>query len=195
MSQLYDVAVIGGAVIGLSVADALLDAHPGLRLGVLEKESQLGVHTSGRDFGVIHAGFYYFPDSLKARLTRQGNLLLHQFCAEEGVAARRCGKLVVTQDEHELPALDELLARGRANGVPVESVDEQQARELEPLACTVERALWSPTTSSASPSAVLDRLASRVARRGGEIHLASIFRDLATVLLTPMFPRVASVRR
>ncbi len=123
----FDVAVIGGGVIGLALADALLEAHPRLGVAVLDKEARLGVHASGRNSGVIHAGFYYSPDSLKARLTRRGNVLLHQFCADEGIPVRRCGKLVVAHDEHDLPALDELLARGFANGVPLEIVDEAQA--------------------------------------------------------------------
>ena len=113
----------------------------------------------GRNSGVLHAGFYYPPDSLKARLTRRGNVLLHEFCDQHDVPVRRCGKLVVAQRPEDLPALDELLRRAARGGVPVEAVDEAQARELEPLARTVERALWSPTTSSASPTAVVDALA------------------------------------
>lgn len=166
-----DVAVIGGGVVGLAMADAVLAARPGTSVVVLDKESRLGAHASGRNSGVLHAGFYYSPDSLKARLTRRGNVLLHDFCDEHGVPVRRCGKLVVARDEDDLPALRDLVARAAANQVPVEEVDERQARELEPLARTVDRALWSPTTSSASPVAVLEALAGRVRRRGGEVRL------------------------
>lgn len=168
-----DVAVVGGGVVGLAMADALLAARPGSTVVVLDKERHLGEHASGRNSGVLHAGFYYSPDSLKAQLTRRGNVLLHEFCDEHGVPVRRCGKVVVTRSEAELPALDELLSRALANDVPVEPVDEGQARELEPLARTVGRALWSPTTSSASPALVLDALAARVRRRGGEIRLGT----------------------
>jgi L-2-hydroxyglutarate oxidase LhgO len=170
-STTADVAVIGGGIVGLALADAMLTADPARKVVVLEKENRLGAHASGRNSGVLHAGFYYSPDTLKARLTRRGNVLLHEFCDEQGVPVRRCGKLVVTRDPSELPALDDLLARAEANGVPVESVDEQQARELEPLARTVERAIWSPTTSSADPAAVLEALAGRVRRKGGRIVL------------------------
>jgi (S)-2-hydroxyglutarate dehydrogenase len=166
-----DVAVIGGGIVGLALADAVLAARPGTSVVVLEKEPQLGRHASGRNSGVLHAGFYYSPDSLKARLTRRGNVLLHEFCEETGVSVRRCGKLVVARSAADLPALDALLERAAANQVPVERVDETQARELEPLARTVDRALWSPTTSSASPLAVLEALAERVGRRGGEVVL------------------------
>ena len=173
MTRTADVAVVGGGIVGLAIADALLARRPGASVVVLDKEPRLGEHASGRNSGVLHAGFYYSPDSLKARLTRRGNVLLHEFCDEHDVPVRRCGKLVVAQRPADLPVLDELLRRARANDVPVELVDEAQARELEPLARTVERALWSPTTSSASPIAVVEALARRVRDRGGEVLLGS----------------------
>src|SRR3954452_24616520 len=166
MAQTADVAVIGGGIVGLALADALLAQRPGSTVVVLDKEPALGAHASGRNSGVLHAGFYYSPDSLKARLTRRGNVLLHAFCEEEGIAVRRCGKLVVTQGPEDLPALDTLLQRAEPNGVPVERGDEAQALDPEPLARTHERALWSPTTSSSSPLEVLEALAARVRRRG-----------------------------
>jgi L-2-hydroxyglutarate oxidase LhgO len=100
-------------------------------------------------------------------------VLLHEFCQERGVPVRRCGKLVVAQSEADLPALDVLAERAIANDVPIEVVDEARARELEPLARTVGQALWSPTTSVASPQAVLDALAARVRARGGEVLLGA----------------------
>lgn len=154
----------------MAIADALLHHHRGIQVVVLEKEGQLGAHASGRNSGVIHAGFYYSPETLKARLTRRGNILLHAFCDEEGVAVNRCGKLVVAQGEHDLGALDGLAVRASANGVPLETVDHLQARDIEPLARTYARALWSPTTSSADPAHVLAALAERVRRRGGQVH-------------------------
>ncbi len=173
MVRTADVAVVGGGIVGLALADAVLARRPGTSVVVLDKEPTLGAHASGRNSGVLHSGLYYTPDSLKARLTRRGNQLLHAFCDEHDVPVRRCGKLVVARRPEDLPALDELLARATANDVPVEMVDELQARELEPLARTVERALWSPTTSSGSPSGVLDALAARVRRRGGRLLLGT----------------------
>lgn len=164
---------MGGGVIGLALADAVLAARPGARVVVLDKERDLGAHASGRNSGVLHAGFYYSPDSLKARLTRRGNQLLHAFCDEHDVPVRRCGKLVVAQGPDDLPALDVLAQRAAANDVPVEVVDEARARELEPLARTVDRALWSPTTSSAAPLEVLSALAGRVRQRGGDVLLGT----------------------
>lgn len=169
----YDVAVIGGGIVGLALADAWLARYPDTRVVVLDKEERLGEHASGRNSGVLHAGFYYAPDSLKARLTRRGNQMLRAFCAERGVSIRATGKVIVTTSQEQLPALDELYSRGHANDVPLEMVDEDGLRELEPLARTHQRALWSPTTAVANPVAVVEALAARVRERGGDILLGT----------------------
>ena len=106
-------------------ADAVLAADPGRSVVVLDKESALGAHASGRNSGVLHAGFSYEPDSLKARLTRRGNQLLHAFCDEHAIPVNRCGKLVVAQRPEDLPALDQLLARATANAVPVDGAGQR----------------------------------------------------------------------
>jgi (S)-2-hydroxyglutarate dehydrogenase len=173
VSRTADIAVVGGGIIGLALADAALARFPGSTVVVHEKEERLGLHASGRNSGVLHAGFYYSPESLKARLTRTGNQLLRAFCEERGVAVRSCGKVVVARSEAELPALRMLRDRGIANGVPVELVDESGLRELEPLARTAGQALWSPTTAVADPRAVVSALADRVRERGGRIELGS----------------------
>lgn len=171
MRSVIDVAIVGAGIVGLALADAWQERNPHDRVVIFDKEQHLGAHASGRNSGVLHAGFYYAPDSLKAQLTRDGSRMLREFCAEHGVVVKNVGKVVVTRSDDELPALDELLRRGRANGVDVESIDESQLRALEPLARTSTRALWSPTTGVADPSAVLDALAARVRERGGEIRL------------------------
>jgi L-2-hydroxyglutarate oxidase LhgO len=169
----YDVAVIGGGIVGLALADAWLAAHPGSQVLVLDKEERLAEHASGRNSGVLHAGFYYAPDSLKAQLTRRGNQMLRAFCEERGVPVREVGKVVVTTSPEQVPQLDELYARGQANGVPLEMVDEAGLRQLEPLARTYERALWSPSTAVADPVSVVEALAARVRERGGEVRLGT----------------------
>jgi L-2-hydroxyglutarate oxidase LhgO len=169
----YDIAVIGGGIVGLALADAWLARHPGSSVLVLDKEERLAAHASGRNSGVLHAGFYYAPDSLKAQLTRRGNQMLKAFCAERGVPVRETGKVVVTTSAEQLSALDELYARGQTNGVPLELVDEVGLREIEPLARTHERALWSPSTAVADPVAVVEALAARVRERGGEVRLGT----------------------
>ena len=168
-----DFVIVGGGVIGLALADALLQRHPDSRVIVLEKENAVAEHSSGRNSGVLHAGFYYAPDSLKARLTRLGNVMLREFCEQEQIAVRDTGKVVVATSPQDLGALDTLLERGRANGVPVESITADLLAELEPLARTYERALWSPTTAVASPVAVVQGLAERVRRRGGTVRLGA----------------------
>ena len=168
-----DIAVVGGGIVGLAVAGAVLALRPDVRVVVLEKEPRLAEHASGRNSGVLHAGFYYHPDSAKARLTRRGNQLLRAFCASEGVPVRETGKVVVTTGPEQLSALHELHARGQANDVPLELVDPAGLERLEPLARTHELAMSSPTTSSADPTAVVVALAGRVEQRGGEVRLAT----------------------
>ena len=173
MSESADLVVIGGGVVGLALADAWLARYPGESVVVFDKEKHFAAHASGRNSGVLHAGFYYAPDSLKARLTRDGNRMLREFCLERGVPLRETGKVVVTTSEEQLPALDMLFERGRANGVTLEMVDEAGIRELEPLARTVGRGLWSPNTAVSSPAGVVVALAQRVQERGGRVVLDS----------------------
>lgn len=165
--------MIGGGIVGLALADAWLAARPADSVVVYDKENALATHASGRNSGVLHAGFYYAPDSLKARLTRQGNALLRAFCEENGVRIRETGKVVVTTSPEQLPALMELHARGQANGVELSLIDERQLAELEPLARTHEKALWSPNTAVADPVEVVEALAARVRSRGGRIEMAA----------------------
>ncbi len=169
--QTFDLVVVGAGVIGLSLADAWLARFPRDRVVVFDKETNLGTHASGRNSGVLHAGFYYSPNSLKARLTRDGNASLRELCAERGIPVRATGKVVVTKSENELPALNELHDRGIANGVEVHLVNETELAELEPLARTHGKALWSPNTAVADPLLVVAALADRVSERGGEVRL------------------------
>ena len=126
-----DVLIVGGGVVGLTLALGLRRAYPGAAICVLEKEERCGEHASGRNSGVLHAGFYYGEGSLKARLTQRGNQLLRAWCEQHGVALRACGKLVVTRSNEELPRLRELHRRAALNGAPVELVlvPERRARE------------------------------------------------------------------
>jgi len=140
--------------------------HPGASVTLLEKEPTWGRHASGRNSGVLHAGFYYAADSLKARFTRDGNACLTRYCVERALPLNRCGKLVVARTPADLPGLDQLLARGRANGVELQAITAAEARELEPRVKTCERALFSPTTSSVDPVAVLQSLVTESSNAG-----------------------------
>jgi L-2-hydroxyglutarate oxidase len=145
MPDQYDVAIIGGGIVGLATARALLEKTPDLRLVILEKEGQLATHQTGHNSGVIHSGIYYRPGSYKARLTVEGRQLMYEFCAAHGIKTVRCGKVIVATAEAELPRLQTLLERGQANGVPVEMIDERQLHEIEPHAAGL-RAIHSPST-------------------------------------------------
>jgi L-2-hydroxyglutarate oxidase LhgO len=142
---------------------------------IVEKETEVGLHASGRNSGVLHAGFYYSPDSLKAKLTVDGNRLLREFCAENDVPITNVGKVVVTKNAKEEESLKELYRRGIENGVTIEIVDKQQLKELEPRAKTHEKALWSPNTGSASPQKVIKALEKDFLKLGGEIVLGQSF--------------------
>lgn len=139
-----DVGIIGGGVIGLSIARAL--AQPDRQVVVFEKESSTGMHTSSRNSEVIHSGIYYQPESLKARLCVEGNHLLYKYCEEMEVPHRKIGKLIVAANEEDLPKLEALKTRAQANGVTdLEWLDGGQVRELEPeVACV--NSLFSPST-------------------------------------------------
>lgn len=168
-----DVVIIGGGIVGLGIGVGLLRRAPNIRVTVLEAEAQLAVHGSGRNSGVLHAGFYYSPDSLKARLTRVGNEMLRQLCRDEGVTVRSCGKVVVTKNSDDVARLHELHSRALANGVTVELLDVKDLRQIEPLATTHEVALWSPNTGVANPMEVTEALSRTFQRLGGVVSLSS----------------------
>lgn len=171
-----DFLVVGGGIIGLTLARELARRHPGAAVRVLEKEPAPGAHASGRNSGVLHAGFYYAADSLKARFTREGNRRLADYCRAHGLPLNACGKLVVARDAGELATLDELLRRARANRVEAHLVSAREAGELEPEARTHERALWSPTTATVDPLAVLHALEAGLRAAGVVVAHGTVYR-------------------
>jgi len=171
-----DFLVIGGGIIGINIALALVRRFPGQSIALIEKEDQLGMHASGRNSGILHAGFYYSADSLKARFSREGNAALTAYCVEKGLRINRCGKLVVAQDESELAGLDELLRRGRVNNVRLEDVTEAEAQKIEPRVRTFQRAIFSPTTSAVDPTEVMLSLAADAEKAGVTIARRTKYR-------------------
>ena len=153
-----DFLIIGGGIIGISIARELKKRYPNASQILIEKEADFGLHASGRNSGVLHAGFYYTADSFKAKFTQKGNQRLTEYCASKNIPVNRCGKLVVAKNEAELSQLDELMARAQANGVSMDSITEKEAKNIEPRVKTFERALFSPTTASVNPSEVVQAM-------------------------------------
>ena len=157
----------------MAVARELLVRHPGARLCVLEAGQRIGEHQTGRSSGVIHAGIYYRPGSLKARLCVQGAKGLYEYCAEHGIRYAKAGKLILATEEGELAGLNELERRGRANGVEgLRRLGGDEIREVEPEAAGVA-ALHSPNTGLVDFVAVAESYAADVAQAGGTIHLGA----------------------
>ncbi len=152
-----DVLIVGGGIVGLTLARELL-ARGRENVVILEKEPELGKHASGRNSGVLHAGIYYAPDSLKAKSCLRGNFLMKEYCKSKGLPVLEKGKVIVARTEAELPALDELHRRSVANGAKVEFIDEKQLADVEPSARTVGRALFSHYTAAVDPKLVLQTL-------------------------------------
>ena len=182
---LYDVAVIGGGIVGLATARAL--AASGRRVVVVEAETALAQHQTARNSGVVHAGLYYPPGSLKARLCTSGRARMADYCRERDLPYDECGKLVVAVDDGELDGLREIHRRAEANGVPdVRWLDARELRDVEPAARGVA-AVHSPRTAITDFGAVAHSFASDVARHGGtvllEFDVVGIEQDSDTVML------------
>jgi (S)-2-hydroxyglutarate dehydrogenase len=164
-----DLAVVGGGIVGLAVARELIRRHPRASVCVLERETAIGTHQTGHNSGVIHAGVYYAPGSLKARLCVEGARELYEYCQQRGIAVEACGKLIVATDTRELDRLEELERRGHANGVPgLRRVDARGIEALEPHARGVA-GLHSPRTGIVDFGAVASAYSQDVLEAGGTI--------------------------
>ncbi|HNY01094.1 MAG TPA: L-2-hydroxyglutarate oxidase [Bacteroidales bacterium] len=154
MSEQSDYLIIGAGIIGLALARELKSRKPGATITLIEKEPDVAYHSSGRNSGVLHAGFYYSADSLKAKFTRDGNRAMKEFCRAKGLKLNECEKVVVAKDESELEPLYELDRRGKRNGVDVRIITEAEMKEIDPNAKTFEYALYSPSTATVDPTEV-----------------------------------------
>ena len=153
-----DYLIIGAGIIGVDIARELSARYPTKKIIVIDKEGEEAQHASGRNSGVLHAGFYYTEDSLKAKFTRDGNLAMTNYCKKHNLPIRKCGKLVVAQSDSELDVLDELLNRAKKNNVQLEKITEKEAKEIEPKVKTNKFALFSPTTSTVNPKLVMNSM-------------------------------------
>lgn len=165
----FDLTIIGGGIIGLATAMQMGEKYPKVKLLVLEKENRIASHQSGHNSGVIHAGIYYKPGSLKAETCAAGRRALLDFCERNGISYELCGKVIVATHHEEIPRLEELFRRGTANNVPgLEMIGPERLRELEPYVQGV-RAVYSPATGIIDFVQVAEAYARQVKEQGGEI--------------------------
>ena len=169
---MFDCAVIGGGIVGLATAMELLRRQPGIKLVVVEKESDLALHQTGRNSGVIHSGIYYKPGSYKARFAREGNRTMVDFCREYGIPHDVCGKVVVATRNEELPLLDNLFRRGLENKLTVTKLTPEQVHEIEPhVRCLA--GIKVPSTGIVSFRTVCLKYAEIIRQQGGIIKTAN----------------------
>ena len=167
----YDVLIVGAGIVGLATAMALNRRRPDLKIVVLDKENVVAAHQTGNNSGVIHAGIYYAPGSLKAKLSTEGMNSMIQFCEEHDLPYELCGKVIVALTPEELPRLEELHRRGIANGVSgLKTISAEEIKEYEPHSAGIA-GLWSPRTGIVDYKAVSRTYAEIVQAGGGEIRL------------------------
>ncbi len=164
-SSKADILIVGAGIVGLTIARKLVkDGFDSI--GIIEKEPDVGYHASGRNSGVLHAGIYYAPDSLKAASCLAGNLRMQAFCQRKGLPLKKTGKVIVARTESELPVLNTLYERARANGAKVDLIDEKALEKIEPNAKTVKQAIYSHYTAVVDPKTVLQTLRADLEKTG-----------------------------
>ncbi|MBK5001551.1 L-2-hydroxyglutarate oxidase [Pseudomonas sp. S31] len=174
----YDYCIIGGGIVGLATAMALLEQRPGASLLILEKEASLGLHQTGHNSGVIHAGIYYAPGSLKAELCKRGAQATKDFCSEHGIAFDVCGKLLVASNALELQRMGALHERSRQNGLKVDRLDAAELKRREPNIAGLG-ALFVDTTGIVDYKQVCDAMARVIEKAGGEVRLSTTVRAIS----------------
>lgn len=177
MTEKSDYLIIGAGIIGLAIARELKTRKPNASIVLLEKEPDVAYHSSGRNSGVLHAGFYYTADSLKARFTRDGNRELKEFCRQKGLKLNECQKVVVAKDESELEPLYELDRRGKRNGVDVKIITEAEMKDIDPNAKTFRYALYSPNTATVDPTEVNKAVRDELIGAGVKIFFGEGYRS------------------
>ena len=178
----FDHIIIGAGIIGISIGIAILELNPNKRVLIIDKEKIPGFHASGRNSGVIHAGFYYSPESLKAKFCKDGNVKLRVACAELGVPIRNTGKVVLSQDESQVPLLEKLFKRGIENGVEIEILEDRFLSKFEPLAKSSGGFIWSPSTAVSDPRLLISRLVQKAKNLGIQFQFGTTPKILEGVL-------------
>jgi len=162
----FDYVIVGAGIIGLTIANELQQRHSHARIAILDKETVLGMHASGRNSGVLHSGIYYSSDTLKARVCAEGGRRMIEFAKEERIPYSQGGKLILATSEEQLPIVEKLLDNAQENRIPAERMDRQQVREIEPFAADGPAAIYCPTTAVIDALAVVKRLRGKLEQRG-----------------------------
>ncbi|RKP53198.1 L-2-hydroxyglutarate oxidase [Cohnella endophytica] len=170
-----DYLVIGAGIIGLTIARELRRRLPRKTICVIEKEAKVAMHSSGRNSGVLHAGFYYPVDSLKAKFTRDGNRAMTQYCDANGLKINKCGKFIVATSEEDLAGLEELKRRGDRNGVELVWLSADEAAKVDSNVKTFRKALFSPSTSTVDPIQVCQEMQAENERNGVDFHFETVY--------------------
>lgn len=167
----HDYVIIGAGVIGLACAYELSESDNSLNIAIIDKESKVAQHASGRNSGVIHAGIYYAQDSLKAKFCSEGNKSLRDFCKRYNIHVNECGKLIVAKNEQEHQRLSKLYQNARKNGASVSWLDKKEVTEIDDNVLTFEHAIWSPDTASIDPTQVCEKLQQLLLSRGVTFYM------------------------
>lgn len=166
----YDYLIAGAGIIGMTIAHELLKKDSAATIAIIDKEDDIAKHASGRNSGVLHAGFYYSEDSLKAKFTVQGNRRMKIFCAENNIVVKNTKKVVIAQNEEEVIAIAELHRRAQVNGVETYIINEAELKAIDPNAKTCQKALFSPTTASVDPKEVCHTLKQLLQNKGVDFY-------------------------
>lgn len=173
----YDYLIVGSGIIGMTIAYELKQQDENLKLALIDKEDDVAKHASGRNSGVLHAGFYYSANSLKAKFTVDGNKLVKEFCSSNNIPVKQTQKIVVAKDEKELEGIYELQKRAEINGVETKIISEEEVLKIDPNIKTYKKALFSPNTASVDPKEVCYRLRDVLKESGVEFFFNTSFED------------------
>tara|TARA_B100000965_G_scaffold386741_1_gene389292 strand:+ start:5009 stop:6190 length:1182 start_codon:yes stop_codon:yes gene_type:complete len=174
----YDYMIVGSGIIGLTIAFELVKRNPNKNIVIIEKEKDIGFHASGRNSGILHAGFYYDKNSLKAKFCIKGNILMKNFCKKNNIHIKNTKKVVVAKDKKELETIFELHKRASLNGVKTEIITSKQLKKINKNICTYEKALFSPNTASVNPIEVLIKLKEILIEKGVHFRFNTAFNDV-----------------